>query len=166
MNKLIYLEGPDFAGKTHLINQIKCDEDVFVHNGVFPSSLEALKEYYFQIRTFGEAVDNEDKDFNFIMDRGPIAEYIYGTIMRNEEVNMDDILWLLNCMRVLDSVLVLCLPPLEVSLEGWESRVDEEYVKKLETYTKIWDAYKEVLSWDLPIPIIHYDFTQTSEYKK
>ena len=165
MAKLLYIEGPDHSGKTTLIEKIRKEQDRFYHNGVFNSPQEAYFAYKMQIMCYEE--DNFENDIiTTIMDRGPCAEQIYGSIMRNQNMSapmLEDLLLHLN--RV-EAHMIICLPPMITCLEGWMSRRDQEYVKDTELYKDVWRGYNDLLqsAENIPLEITHYDYTVQPEF--
>lgn len=161
---IIYLEGPDGAGKTELIKQIQKPNDIFFHNGVYGSPEIACANYLAQLKYYRDVQSETFGDFDLILDRGIFAEMIYGPIMRGTSVPTELAERVISQLASFNTQLIVCLPPFAYSFGTWANRQDVEYVKEINQYNRIYDKYKELLD-DSRLNTIHYDFTQTKEFK-
>lgn len=158
---LFYLEGPDASGKTTLINELMDEEnDIFIHNGVYPSTADAIFRYDYQLFEYEQLMLNTSGKFNFFLDRGFMAENIYGPIMRDTRIEGPEYMKLLNKMIDLKVVLILCVPPIDTCVCVWSKRKEVEYVKNMENFMKIWEGYARLYrNPPLGIKSYHYDYT-------
>ncbi len=162
---LFYLEGPDASGKTTLINELVTDNDFLFHNGVYPSTQDAIMEYGNQLYYYEQLMLDTSGKFNFFLDRGFMAENIYGPVMRNTKIEGPEYMHLLNKMIQLNVVLILCVPSLETCLDVWSERKEIEYVEEKEDFTKIWKGYAELVrSPPLSMRSYHYDYTEDKDF--
>lgn len=161
MSRLVYLEGPDCAGKTTLIEkQLREDGDIFHHNKQFSSPDAAFAAYNQQLDVF------ELSSRDMIIDRGPIAEKIYGFVMRKTEADIDDFSDLMRRYAKLDVDFILCLPPWSICFNKWMDRRSTEYVKDALDFMKIYELYEHVLkgTLNLPFKVTQYDFTAVENF--
>ncbi len=162
---LFYLEGPDASGKTTLINELMSDVDLLIHNGVYSSTQEAIMEYDNQLFYYEQLMIDTSGEFNFFLDRGFMAENIYGPVIRNTKIEGPEYMRLLNKIISLQAVLILCVPPLETCLKVWNGRREVEYIRNTSNFVKVWDMYNK-LSPPLGMRVYHYDYTKDKDFSK
>lgn len=166
MTKLIYIEGPDGAGKTTLINELKKPEDMFYHNGVYNSTADAFDTYHEQINCYEQQKVTTFTNFNCYLDRGPIAEVNYGLVMRGTIVPHGMYSNLLDRMKSMpDLEFILCLPPYEDAHANWARNIKNEYIKRDKQYRQVYKMYADLLELSFfGIKINHYDYTKGEFY--
>jgi len=144
----IIIEGPDCGGKTSLINSLFRDYKR-IHNGVFPTSDEAMLAYSHQLNCMRE---------NTIFDRMHLSELIYGKVMRDTvpEISLYGATEMLAAYR--DSVIIVCLPPIEIAIASWKERKGIEYIKdegKMREVHGLFECSAELTK----LPLMFYDYT-------
>lgn len=153
------VEGSDCCGKTTFIESLKrkLRSVTVIHNGVYPTREEAFSTYRRQCV-------NEEKRV-LILDRSYISELIYGGVLRNE----DNSQWFkasrdLEFLYALRStaIVVHCEVPLDVCLTSWKKRIGEEYVKKEEQITKIYNEYRRIEKYT-KLPVVKYSYLNAEE---
>ena len=149
-NPIILCEGPDFAGKTTLTNELmqKYRNHVYIHCAVTPD-IEAL-----HANAITQAIELS-RDFAVIIDRLHYSELVYGPIFRNGvsyDVKAFDERY--SSKHFLNIYKVLCLPPKEIVLNGFKKRA-EAGGEMFNTVEKVYDEYaKNPLGWQI------YDWTK------
>lgn len=155
--KVIYVEGPDCAGKSTLINALKREGDYIIHNGRFPSQEEAYVEYLRQLNEFSKS--NYDR---LILDRGVLSEVIYGMVMRQTTPDEHSFRLIIKQLDELDYDFVVCLPPFGRAVMHWAKRQDDEYINQFEQYVLIYDLYSKIEKEFSDIVYIH-DYTRNNQ---
>ena len=166
MSKLYYIEGPDGCGKTKWIEDHKVAKDMFYHNGVYESVEDAFNNYHEQLNCYEQHKMTTFDDFNCYMDRGPVAEMIYGLVMRGTTIPPKMYMELLSrFQKVAELEFIIFLPPLEVAMDIWASRLHAEYIKHSKKYIAVYHMYEDMIGKDFfGITIHKYDFTQEDNY--
>lgn len=164
MTELIYVEGPDHAGKTTLINKMRGKKDFVFHNGVYPSPEYAMKTYNNQISYYFDSMVTTFDNWRMFMDRGPIAERVYGEVMRNTLVDMTLLHECLFRLQEAGAQCIMCLPPRNIAIEGWKSRLDSEYIQDSDRYLQVYDMYAAILERPIILEWEHYDYTKEESY--
>ena len=144
---LVILEGPDGAGKTSykdtLIKKLKrLNHDqriVTVHNGPYETpqlAEEAFSDQY-------DMAEAASPDTCVILDRCHISERIYSEVFREDKI-ADEEYWALDKKMIsLGPQLILCLPPLQVSLQNWKESEDEMF-RDLMKYLEVYEKYQNI----------------------
>lgn len=159
-NTLIILEGPDHAGKSqlafHLIEKYRFN---YYHCSVKPDIMQ------YHLHVLNAAQDDIQKyNSNYVIDRLHLSEYVYGNIFRGGpkynylelEKQIRD--------RFLKYILIVCLPPKEVVVEGHKKRLNNND-EMFKTVDKVYDLYKQLID-KLEVNCYVYDFTKDSDYKQ
>jgi len=133
---IIICEGPDGSGKTTLAKNFSHYE--YIHNGAFETSDKAFNAYVNQI-------DKLTPQSNVFVDRMHISERIYGTIYHG--FNMDDSKYyhVDNLLNQLGAIVLLCIPPYEVALSNWKSRLHEEMLSDEDIFKQIYQRYEAMV---------------------
>ena len=151
-NPIIICEGPDFAGKTTLTNDLmqKYRNHVYIHCAVTPNILSLHTN---AIRSALKL----SQDFTVIIDRLHYSELVYGPIFRNGvsyDVKKFDEYYTSSSFSNIEIYKILCLPPKEIVLEGFKKRAAQGG-EMFDTVEKVYDEYaKNPLGWTI------YDWTK------
>lgn len=153
---IIICEGPDGAGKTTLAKE-SFKHYEYIHNGVFETPDKAYLAYANQISRL-------EPSSNVFIDRMHISERIYGTIYHGVYMSDAQYYQLDNLLNDLSAVVVLCIPPYEIALRNWASRLDEELLADEDTFKQVYQRYESMiyssryarLLTSLPIVIYNY----------
>lgn len=133
---MIIVEGPDGAGKTTLIETLRHQRMHLksLHGGVGGTTPEgwsrvqdSVLSAYAQKILEGEQLERETSEFaamtnSLIMtrlafDRFHLSEWVYGPILRHNQLITDENLQLIgNLLREKHVPIILCLPPFKVTL--------------------------------------------------
>lgn len=152
--QIIYVEGPDCAGKSTLVEAIKKDNDLIIHNGRYETAEAAYASYLNQLSEFGNS-----KFDRLILDRGVLSEVIYGMVMRNETPDEHSFRLIIKQLEEFDYHIVVCLPPFGPTVIKWAQRQTQEYVNQFEQYVLVYDLYSKVQS-ELGEHVIVHDYTK------
>lgn len=158
---MIIVEGPDGAGKTTLIKQLKERFGLEVAPRVVTKGAEAMVD----LRVWVE--ENLEAGFQYqIFDRHRlISEYIYGPLLRKEQQpGFTDLTWstvmLHRLYTTVEPIVIYCLPPLEVVranvLRDPENKVVAEHIDAM------YAAYVHRIALDTvyrPFHTVVYDYT-------
>ena len=146
---MVIVEGPDGAGKTTLIEQLKERYGLEVAPRVVTKGAEAMTD----LKVWVE--QNLAEGFQYrIFDRHRlISEYIYGPLLRKEQQpGFTDLTWswmqLDKLYRDVQPFIIYCLPPLEVVAENVRRSGDENKVV-LDHIEAMYAAYVHRASLDL-----------------
>lgn len=156
--KLIILEGADCTGKSTLLNKIKNEDTLVIHNGVYESRTVAFETYIDQI------ADNIYK--SVILDRSYISELIYGSIYRGEKNHeWKSEIRLLESMMVsyFSPLVIVCLPPIEIVLNEWQNRINTEYIKDSYTIEAIYAEYQLNIGNYTSLPVVPFNYAQPEQ---
>jgi hypothetical protein len=153
--KTVIIEGPDCGGKTTLIRSAFENYQV-THNGVFKTSARAMSTYIQQLNSI---------HCDSVFDRMHLSELIYGKIMRDTIPNRELFASVEMLAAYRETVIVVCLPPLDAVLEQWRARQRIEYVKKEAKIIEVYASYK-MLATLSTLPVVFYDYTEGSLCKE
>jgi len=155
-HRLIIFEGCDGSGKSTLIEKLTSvvpNNYLVNHNGVYESREIAFATYNAQLNTHS--------DSQLLLDRSYISELIYGSIIRGEDNSKikKEVSKLEDRIKLyFKPLIVFCNPPLETVLNVWEGRTVEEYVKRKEKITQIYNEYQLIDKYT-SLPIVEFDYT-------
>lgn len=110
---MLIVEGPDGAGKTHLIKRLQDDFGMPVAPRVVSKNAEAMVDLVKWVE-----VNLKQGLIRMIYDRHRlISEPIYGPVLRSDmERGFDNMRWLSSMqqrLRALEPMVVFCLPPID-----------------------------------------------------
>jgi hypothetical protein len=138
---MIVVEGPDGAGKTTLINQIKTATGLQVAPRVVSKDAEAMVDLKLWVEL------NVAQGWQpLIFDRHRLfSEPIYGPILRDKlEPGFSDLQWfgeMLATFYRCNPVIIYCLPPFDVVWANIQNDEDNRVVADFHTIKAIWGAY-------------------------
>lgn len=164
--RLVILEGPDGAGKSTLVEQLRKEYELsgefrtvrVVHHGPYRGETKIAARYFTPM-----ARCIVERDTALIMDRSWLSEPIYAKAMKRggSRITFEEDRMLSRAALALDASLVICLPPLETVLEN---RPDDWWITDAHT------SYAEVIAEGLTLragwvgahlpPAIEFDYTE------
>lgn len=160
MNPVI-LEGPDFSGKTTLASTLMLSKHAGapfnrVHFGPPPAGKHgAWYQYVEELGTAGAY-----RHWAPLYDRFIYGELIYPQVLgRKTSFTWVQARMLERVLLSMNATLVVCLPPWEVVLAGWESRRAWELLTSEPHLRETYDFYG-ALSDYASLPVLKYDFTK------
>lgn len=156
MKKIVYVEGPDCAGKTTLINAIQREGDKVIHNGRFPTAKDAYDAYIKQLQDF-----KTDEFDRLILDRGVLSEIVYGQVMRNTVGDVVLLKTIMDLIQEFDYDIIICLPHFGQTVIKWAQRLESEYTQQFEQYVTIYEMFQR-LPKEVADVMVH-DYTQNNQ---
>jgi hypothetical protein len=149
MQRVVY-EGPDCGGKDTLIKalhpDVPCHHQGPYNGNPFDESLAVL-----------HATDHHPL---FVFNRFYQGEKIYGPTYRGVSTlgrNLENSLDLAMIRR--QTVLVICLPPIEYILEAYRRRLSEEmFTYNVDQIVQVYNGYSHENHYSL-LPTLYYDYT-------
>lgn len=137
MSRVIILEGPDGAGKSHLADRLRSEFGFeYIHSDK-PRPGENL--FYTYTCTLWKAILSRRP---VVIDRLYLGELVYGPIMRGDSLLTMMQVNLLNRVKRANGVReVLCLPPFDVCRSHWASG-RPEYVPDYTKFRLIYEGYE------------------------
>ena len=153
------LEGVDGSGKTtlkdELIAEIKLLNPTmrikYFHNGVYPSSDEALDAYLKQL----EEAKNYDA---VIWDRAHLSSYVYGAIF-HADIPTHQKYQFVDARFAETTVLIHCKPPYMDAKANWMSRPHAELLDDKNHHRAVYDMF-DYACQESVLKRISYDYTQ------
>lgn len=159
-NTLVIVEGPDGAGKSTLINDLKDWFEAggkpfeFTHHGAYKGEYQIWKHY------FDSMLPAFAAESNVILDRSWIAEPIYGQVHRDGLNRVAD--WQRRIlMHVASSCrvsVIWCLPPLSKCLQAYRSRREREMLDNERQLEQVFWLYQQCIP-KINLPGMTYDWT-------
>ncbi len=155
---MIYIiEGPDGAGKTTLVEQIKKSHmnARVLHFGA-PATPEAADKYY---EVYAKAISEKQPDEVLIFDRSWYSDMVYGPVMRGRLEMTQAHADMLSAMVVANGggIVVYCTAPIKV-LWARCTRRGEAYITTREKLVDIAKGYAEVMKHNVRfLPVVRYD---------
>lgn len=163
LQRLVILEGPDCAGKTTLMNDLRKELSGTVrtvHHGPY-SGITADQLPRFYVESMFPLFEGEQ----MLMDRCWLSEPIYGLAYRGGQNRVGHV-----ARRQLErmalrhgAVVALCLPPWETVKASWLARKganeEAEYLDKIEQLEVVYNAYAQ-LEESTDLPVVRYDYTR------
>lgn len=149
----IIIEGPDCSGKSTLILE-EFNDMCVIHNGRYPSPMEAFKAY------LGQCPSPQYNHNNIVWDRNYPSEQIYGRIYRSKNIPQEDIDVLEKHLADIKTVIVLCCPPQGIIIDNWRKLKQQrnEYIENESYFQDIVREYDVVFNSYVSLPVIHYDY--------
>lgn len=152
---LVILEGPDGAGKSTLAKKLAEQFSAgIIHHGPYLDVRESgdlASKYLPGIRRAlaGEPV---------IMDRCWLSEPIYGKAFRGgvNRLRREHVRMLERAAMSADALVINCLPHMEVCLNTFRERRQEEYLQREEQLKMVWHEYSKLYA-HTDLPVIEYD---------
>jgi hypothetical protein len=167
---IIILDGPDGAGKSTLatqlaswLNSVDGRPVMVAHHGPY-QHLNGAELSKVLFRSMAPALV---ANTHVIMDRCWLSEPIYAKAYgRDNRLLRSHHRMLERCALAASAQLVLCLPSFEVCHAAWSSG-REEYIKDVEAFRGVHDAYHDVpRQTDLPWHMFDYTQDSTENLKK
>jgi len=157
----IIIEGPDCSGKSTLILE-EFNDLCVIHNGRYPSPMEAFKAY------LGQCPSPRYNFHNIVWDRNYPSEQIYGKIYRSKNIGQEHIDVLEKHLADIKTVIVLCCPPKETIINNWRKLKQErnEYIENESYFEDIVNEYDKYFNLYVMLPVVHYDYTETAFNKE
>lgn len=159
---IVIFEGPDYSGKDHLINSIREESDkystMYFYNSVYKSQAIAMKAFKGQLYITESIFNNTYGKAGTFFNRFHISSAIYGSVVRGERLMYNQYNEIEKTLSRLNAQIILCLPPKDIVLKGWEDRLDEEYVKDKDLMSQVYDEYCQIENYT-SLPIVKHDFS-------
>lgn len=155
---MIYIiEGPDGAGKTTLVEQIKKSHmnAKVLHFGA-PQTPEEADNYY---KVYAEAINAKRDDEVLIFDRSWYSDIVYGPVMRNRQEMTQEHADMLSAMVVArgGGIIIYCTAPIKVLWARCQRR-GETYLQNQVQLQAISVGYSKVMAENVRfLPVVRYD---------
>lgn len=155
---MIYIiEGPDGAGKTTLVEQIKKSHmnAKVLHFGA-PQTPEEADNYY---KVYAEAINAKRDDEVLIFDRSWYSDMVYGPVMRNRQEMTQEHADMLSAMVVArgGGIIIYCTAPIKVLWARCQRR-GETYLQNQAQLQAISAGYSKVMAENVRfLPVVRYD---------
>lgn len=155
---MIYIiEGPDGAGKTTLVEQIKKSHmnAKVLHFGA-PQTPEEADNYY---KVYVEAINAKRDDEVLIFDRSWYSDMVYGPVMRNRHEMTQEHADMLSAMVVArgGGIIIYCTAPIKVLWSRCQRR-GETYLQNQAQLQAISIGYSKVMAENVRfLPVVRYD---------
>ena len=155
---MIYIiEGPDGAGKTTLVEQIKKSHmnAKVLHFGA-PQTPEEADNYY---KVYAEATNTMRDDEVLIFDRSWYSDMVYGPVMRNRHEMTQEHADMLSAMVVArgGGIIIYCTAPIKVLWSRCQRR-GETYLQNQAQLQAISIGYSKVMAENVRfLPVVRYD---------
>lgn len=155
---MIYIiEGPDGAGKTTLVEQIKKSHmnAKVLHFGA-PQTPEEADNYY---KVYAEAINAMRDDEVLIFDRSWYSDMVYGPVMRNRHEMTQEHADMLSAMVVArgGGIIIYCTAPIKVLWSRCQRR-GETYLQNQAQLQAISIGYRKVMAENVRfLPVVRYD---------
>ena len=152
---LVIVEGPDFSGKTNLVNALVHDLNARSFKSDRPESMD-------EVHNWVETVRSQEQYGDFLIcDRSPlISEPIYGDLLRKETI----LPWV-EAQKLLSSlvdsgILIIFCDPGEHQVFSCDN---EQMVGVKENLDLIYTSY-QVYMVQVPVPLVRYNFKLPGAY--
>ena len=163
MDKTITIfEGPDGAGKSTAIAQLRFADAVISHHGPYPGETEIAARYLKALRPAWE------RRASVVLDRSWVSEPIYGAVYRDgaNRISVAQRRVLERVALARKGVLVLCRPRRETVLANWRKKraAGEEYLPAEALVTAVYEAYQNLVyraAYGVRVtalPVVTYDY--------
>lgn len=155
---MIYIiEGPDGAGKTTLVEQIKKSHmnAKVLHFGA-PQTPEEADNYY---KVYAEAINAKRDDEVLVFDRSWYSDMVYGPVMRNRQEMTQEHADMLSAMVVArgGGIIIYCTAPIKVLWARCQRR-GETYLQNQAQLQAISAGYSKVMAENVRfLPVVRYD---------
>ena len=155
---MIYIiEGPDGAGKTTLVEQIKKSHmnTKVLHFGA-PQTPEEADNYY---KVYAAAINAMRDDEVLIFDRSWYSDMVYGPVMRNRQEMTQEHADMLSAMVVArgGGIIIYCTAPIKVLWSRCQRR-GETYLQNQAQLQAIAVGYSKVMAENVRfLPVVRYD---------
>jgi DNA polymerase III delta prime subunit len=157
---IVILEGPDGAGKTTLAHELATELKADIHHEGPPERSDLLQYYAHLV----DEAFRLGKDL--IFDRLHLGELVYGPILRSQDQLGGKVGLLLfsRLIRSYDVKVVYCLPPYNVCIDAWAEKHDI-VVRDHRIFTRVYDKYATLISTNVLMDSVTWDYTQPSTYE-
>ena len=155
---MIYIiEGPDGAGKTTLVEQIKKSHmnAKVLHFGA-PQTPEEADNYY---KVYAAAINAMRDDEVLIFDRSWYSDMVYGPVMRSRQEMTQEHADMLSAMVVArgGGIIIYCTAPIKVLWARCQRR-GETYLQNQAQLQAISVGYSRVMAENVRfLPVVRYD---------
>ena len=149
-------EGPDGGGKSTMAKEYASDTNArYVH---FP----AVKKITNLSRIYVEAaMPALNGEYSVVFDRSWLSESPYGNVFRHglDRVGDYNRRMLERLFMRCGTVVVKCMPDIEVCLSAFRSRRGEEMLESELQLRQVWDEYARL---ETGLPTVHHDYTKSN----
>lgn len=155
---MIYIvEGPDGAGKTTLVEQLrKSNYNAVVKHFGAPQTPEEADNYY---KVYASAINDKRDDEVLIFDRSWYSDMVYGPVMRNRQEMTQEHADMLSAMVVASGggIIIYCTAPIKTLWARCQHR-GETYLQSQEQLQSISILYGKVMAENVRfLPVVRYD---------
>lgn len=155
---MIYIiEGPDGAGKTTLVEQLrKSNYNAVVKHFGAPQTPEEADNYY---KVYANAINDKRDDEVLIFDRSWYSDMVYGPVMRNREEMTQEHADMLSAMVVArgGGIIIYCTAPIKTLWARCQRR-GETYLQSQAQLQSISILYGMVMAENVRfLPVVRYD---------
>lgn len=150
---IIIVEGPDGSGKSMLAEKISKQAGfILMHRSYPKNELE-------KTRMINEYLEVIKSGTNVVFDRSWHSELVYGTVMRDDSVITYPSMYELEkqICRNGGGLIIYCTGKPNILWNRCTAR-GEDYVTDFATFSKICEAYDELMSLPHLLPVVKYEY--------
>lgn len=160
MSAITIFEGPDGGGKTTAaLRYAEATNALYYHFSAWRHMGEQLPRLY--VEAMAPALMGL---CNVVLDRSWLSEEPYNVVYRGGEdslVPFHETLKLERLAMRCDTLVVFCLPPVEVCIDNFNKRREREMLDSTEQLVDVYNRYKKTMAHMLTsLPTVQYDYTR------
>lgn len=136
--KIVYLEGPDGAGKSSFVERHQKPNDLYIHNGPYASPKEAFHEFNDQLDMMWYL---RGSNVTIWLDRWLMSEEIYSHVKEERNIGVFRNAFLWSKFFLLRPTILFCLPPVNICVTNWSNRIEHEELKRQSQFDDVYHFY-------------------------